>query len=217
MAKDKHSADVRSGLRLRRASQTIRKKENDVWRVARKAPMFMKASLVKEDNGKGGVKTKTVYKRSQRLINSHAYKVNMSGAANNAASVLKNTAAVFRESFQDEGRSPWLPNINPGACAALEQFLCAYVATGVHNAMQIRKQLNSSKQLGERLMNMGFDAANETIFGPTCLAPRAITMAATLKVVKGKKEEDKDFEPQAEEEEEEEAPDADDGSGEGEE
>ena len=115
----------------------------------------------------------------------------MSGAANYAASVLKEKSAVFREVFQDEGRSPWLPNISPGACAALEQFLCAYVATGVHNAMQIRKQLNSSKQLSERLVNMGFDAANETVFGPARLAPRTITMATTLKVVKGKKEEDK--------------------------
>ena len=181
----KLSANKRSGKRLQSASQLIRQRENAVWRIARKAPMFMKASQIEVDNPKGGKSLKTVYKRSQRLINSHAYLVNVSGAASNAASVIRNSAAVFRESVEDEGRSPWLPQISPGACAALEQFLCAYAATATHNAMKIRKELNTSKQLGEKLMNMGYDVANETIFSPTCLAPRIIAAATELKIVRG--------------------------------
>ncbi len=214
MAKTTAPAHRRSGERLVNASRKLRRKENDVWRIARKAPMFKKKSLAV--NAKTGAKTDVVYKRSQRLINTHAYLVLMSGAANYAASVVKNTAAVFREKVEDEGRSPWLPGISPGAAAVLEQFLCAYVQQATHNASQIRQGMGTSKRLSDKLMNIGFDAANDAIFGATSLAPRAIAMAPELKVVKGKKKEDGDFEPAADEEEE--PPDAeeDDGSGEGE-
>tara|TARA_B100000575_G_scaffold115662_1_gene91973 strand:- start:936 stop:1595 length:660 start_codon:yes stop_codon:yes gene_type:complete len=213
MTKSNVAAHKRSGERLSTTSRQLRRKENDVWRIARKAPMFLKRSFeVKEvvtKQGKTREKTgKVVYKRSQRLINSHAYLVLMSGAANYAASVVKATAATFRENVQDENRSPWLPGISPGAAAVLEQFLCAYTQEATYKATQVRKSLGTSKRLSDKLMSLGFDAANEAIFDAASLAPRAIAMAPALRVVKGKVAKDETYEPPADEEgeEEEEAP-----------
>lgn len=200
-------------------SKALRKKTIDVWRNARKAPMFLKASFeTKKVTDRAGVtktvKTdKVVYRRSQRLINCHAYNVCMSGAANYVMSVLKEDGSVLREEVPDEGRSPWLPGISSGATCILEQFLCAYAQQATRNASFVRKGLGTAKRLNAKMMEIGFNSANDAIFGSNSLAPRSVAIASTLKVVKGKKEVDKDFEPPAEEDE---VPDAeeDDASGE---
>jgi hypothetical protein len=193
------------------AAKTIRKKENEVWRLARKAPMFLKASTIEVETAKGKVQ-KTVYRRSQRLINSQAYIVMMSGAANYVSAVLQKAGKSFREKVDGEGRSPWLPGISPGAAAALEQFLCAYTQQAVFNAANVRKGLSDgkTKRLNEKMMQIGFDVTNEDVFGAFSLAPRAIACAPELKVIKGKKHEDKDFVPEEQEEDAEDAEDAED-------
>ena len=205
-----------SSQRMTNAAKTLRKKENKVWGIARKAPMFMKKSFeVKERvTGKGNEKMeKVVFKRTQRCITSNVFRVYMSGAANYVASHLKNRCATFREKYDGEGRSPSNPMVSEAAAAVLEFFAAAYAKQALHVAVQIRDGLGTSKRLNSKMMEAGFDTANASIGMPPSLAPRTVAVANELKEVKGKKAEDKAYEPPVEEEEEEEeeaAPEDDD-------
>ena len=181
----------RAGARFAAAASKIRKKEIAVWRVARKAPMFMKKTYemktVKTANmGTKREKTgKVLFKRSQRLIGSQAYNVMMAGAGAYVGSVTRRRAALFREKVKDEGRVPFVPTISPGAAAALEQMLCAYTQEAVYNAMMIRDNLDKStdkkKRLNTRMVQIGFQTANSSVFGGASLAPRSVGYAEPVK------------------------------------
>jgi hypothetical protein len=111
--------------------------------------------------------------RTNRLIGGHAYQVVASGAASYANAVMQREAGILRQSIDKEKkRMPWLPRPTKGAIALIEQFLCAYAQEGTRHAVSIRTGLNTGKRLNEKLMRMGFDEADEAIFGGAMLVPR---------------------------------------------
>jgi hypothetical protein len=158
----KVSAARRSARELLSASKAVKHSMNSTWALARKAPMFLRKS--------NGTK-KTI--RTNRLINSHAYKVVASGAALYTSGVLNHEASTLRLHPRGESkRAPWLPSFSDGAIALIEQFLCAYAQEATKNAAAARKGLNVGKRLNAKLMRLGFDVADEAMFGTSAPAPR---------------------------------------------
>ena len=189
----------RAGVRITSAAKGLRKKENAVWRVSRKCPMFLKASHeMTTQTGRDGVVKKVptgkiLFRRSQRLIGSNAYNAMAAGAGAYCAETIKARAKIFRAELADEGRVPFVPTISPGAAAALEQMLCAYVQEAMYYAAQIRKGLRDkpAKRLNAKMAMMGFKQANEAIFGGASSAPRSVAIIDAPKKQKPAKKDKK--------------------------
>mgnify|MGYP006086949795 CR=1 FL=1 len=150
------------------------------WNLAKKCPMFTK-KLVDKKSGK------KINVRSRRLINSHAYKIVASGAAQWAQAVLQRESKAFRIHHDAENtQAPFLPSFSPGAIALFEQFLCAYAQDATRNALSIRDGLNTHKRLNAGLMKLGFKQTNERVFESTMPAPRNLMICKPSKKVVGK-------------------------------
>lgn len=151
-----------------------RKALNATWAVARRAPMFLKKPKPTAAGKKPVVRT-------NRLINSHAYKILASGAALNVAAATRHEAGVLRVGISGESkRAPLLPSVSAGAQHLVEDFLCAYAATALQKAVTIREGLGTSKRISPAAMRMAFEVVNEQVF--RAAAPCAgILMAKPVK------------------------------------
>lgn len=174
-------------------AREIRNQCNKTWNVANKAPMYTRVAKSK-DGKKAGKKIV----RTKRLINNHAYKIAASGAAAYVSSVLKREGDIFRVATNPESkRCPWLPSVSKGAIAVLEAFLCAYSQEATRNAVSVRKGIMGSKRLNGKLMKLGYDRADEAIFGASMPAPRSVLITKPDKKIKkgDEKKEDGDYNP----------------------
>ena len=184
----KLTAARQSAASMLKDSREIRSQCNKTWNLAPKAPMYTR--IAKTKDGKTASKNGKKIIRTKRLINNHAYKIAASGAAGYVSSVLKREGDTFRVATSPESkRCPWLPSISKGAMAVLEAFLCAYAQEGTRNAVSVRKGLGAQKRLNGKLMKIGFDRADQAIFGGSMPAPRATLVSKADK--KTKKDEDK--------------------------
>jgi hypothetical protein len=150
------------------------------WALAKHCPMFTKKTIDKKTGKKSTIRTK-------RLINSHAYRVVASGAAQYVHSVLQRESKAFRVAHEGEAQqAPFLPSFSPGAIALLEQFLCAYAQDATSNAVAVREGLNTHKRLNAGLMKLGFAQTNERVFQSCMPTPRNLMICKPPKKVVGK-------------------------------
>ena len=150
------------------------------WALAKHCPMFTKKSIDKKTGKKSVIRTK-------RLINSHAYRVVASGAAQWVHAVLQRESKAFRVAHEAEAQqAPFLPSFSPGAIAILEQFLCAYAQDATSNAIAVRDGLKTHKRLNAGLMKLGFSQTNERVFQSCMPVPRNLMMCKPTKKVVGK-------------------------------
>ena len=96
----------------------------------------------------------------------------------------------------------------------MQGFACAYAQEGTRNAVNIKKELGryttdpktgkekfvGQKRLNGKLMKMGYDVADESIFGSCAMVPRHPLICRLEKKAAGKKGEsgsndDKDYVP----------------------
>ena len=190
MVSSRVSAARQSASEIRETCRKIRKGVNATWALAPKAPMFTRKST--SENGK----RKSI--RTFHLIGGHAYRIAASGGASFANAALQQEAKTLRmEVGKESKRCPWLPSVSSGAKCMLEGFLCAYAQEATRNAVSIREGIGSHKRLNGKLMKLGFEVADASIFGTSCPAPRDIIVTKPLKKNKeGKKiEDDNDWEP----------------------
>lgn len=198
----KQSAHRASANAIAQGARQIKKAANSTWRLAPKTPMFTRKSSKTVAGKKKVVRTK-------RLISNHAFKIHASGGAAYANAVIQAEAKAYRlDVGRESKRVPWLPSVAPGAIAILEQFLCAYAQTATQNAMDIRVGLNSHKRLNGKLMKLGYDQADATIFGSSMPAPRTTLICAPVAKKRSKAKEGEAKEGEEEEDGDYEAPDA---------
>lgn len=158
----------------------VGKMAKQTWALAKHCPMFTKKLIDKKTGKKSVIRTK-------RLINSHAYRVVASGAAQWVQTVLQRESKAFRVAHQAESQqAPLLPSFSPGAIALFEQFLCAYAQDATSNAVFIRDGLNTHKRLNAGLMKLGFNQTNERVFQSCMPAPRNLMVCKASKKVVGK-------------------------------
>jgi len=191
------SAHRQSAQAVLKGVKTLRTATNKTWNLAPKAPMFTRKS--KNDKGKKKVV------RTKRLIGGHSWKILASGAAAYANAVLQREAAALRVQIGTESkRVPWLPSVSKGAIALCEQFMCAYAQEATRNAVDVRVGLGKVNKSGEHIdyfkrlngkcMKIGYDQADECVFGASMLAPRTMVICKPEKKKDGKKGEDKEGE-----------------------
>lgn len=150
------------------------------WSLAKKCPMYTKRTVDKKTGKKATIRT-------NRLINSHAWKVAASGSAQWAHAVLTRESKAFRINHEGESQqAPFLPSFSPGAIAIFEQFLCAYAQDATRNAVSIRDGLNTHKRLNAGLMKLGFAQTNERVFQSCMPVPRNLVICKPPKKVVGK-------------------------------
>ena len=192
-------AEKEGAKRLFRASQDVRQAMKKTWNLAPKAPMFTR----KSNPAKPGKREVT---RTNRLIGSHAFKIIASGAAQHAARVIAHEANALRVDVGTESsRCPWLTRFSRGACSMMTGFACAYAQEALRNSENIRKGLGSwktkpdgskvfvgQKRLNGKLMKMGYDAADESIFYSCTLVPRHPVICKLENKVSGKNRSEKD-------------------------
>lgn len=203
-------ATRQSAKELQAASKKIGDAMKKTWRLAPKAPMFTRKTV--NTNGKRRVT------RTNRLIGSHAFKILASGSAQYVSRVLAHEANALRISIGNESkRCPWLPAFSRGAISMMQGFACAYAQEGTRNAVNIKKELGryttdpktgkekfvGQKRLNGKLMKMGYDVADESIFGSCAMVPRHVMICRSEKKAAGKKGEsgsndDKDYVPPVE-------------------
>jgi hypothetical protein len=198
----KPSAHRASAVAMMKGAKTLKKVCNNTWKLAPKAPMFTRKSKA--------VAGKKKVVRTKRLIGGHAYKIVASGGAAYASAVLGREASVFRTSIDSESkRVPWLPSVSPGAIAIIEQFLCAYAQDATRHAVSVRQGLGRMDKtkgkwiplfarLNGKLMKVGYDQADQQIFGSAMPAPRNLYIAkpdAKSTKKEGKAPPDDDYQP----------------------
>jgi hypothetical protein len=192
------TATRQSAISLLAGSKAIQKKVNDTWQIAPKSKMFTRklepTKFYYRTNAKGE-KVKYQAIRTNRLISGHAYKIAASGAALSAAAVMNKEGHAYRVPVGAESkRAPFLPAMTPGAVLMLEQFLCAYAQEATAHARDTRVALGTTtskdgttnitmKRLTGGLMKIGFDAAEERIFGMAAVVPRKTVVCKLPKKV----------------------------------
>ena len=199
----KLTADRQSAASLLRAAKDIKKATNATWNLAPKAPMFTRKT--KTQSGKKKVV------RTKRVIGTHAFRIAASGAASYASAVLQRESNALRVPMSDVSkRCPWLPSVTKGAIAVLESFLTAYAQEATRHAVSIKTGLGGVsnktmqheplyKRLNGKLMKMGYEAADQAIFGTCMPAPSVVTVCKLPKKIKKgdekEEKEEKDYAP----------------------
>lgn len=107
--------------------------------------------------------------RARRLVRPQVWRVMAAGAAAQTENALERDKARLGidVGVRSSSRFPWQPSVSASASALLEQFLCAYVQTGLRNAQLMRKGSGTHKRINACTMQHGFELANAHIFAPT--------------------------------------------------
>jgi hypothetical protein len=193
MGKPKYRGARASAENIIVTNKHVARAISKTWQIADKSRMMLK----KPADGKAYAEGET--KRTLRMISSPAWKVAASGAAARVASTLGKESSVLRSAVAPGIKSndknelvlelpmtPWVPSLSKGAQMALEHFLCAFTQEAARNALSIRKLANK-RRLDVSMINAGFDAATESIFGGASPAPRVTFVQSAVKKAKSSK------------------------------
>jgi hypothetical protein len=136
-------------------AKTLQRHINKVWNAASKAPMFRREV---EKDGK-------VTRRSVRLIQGHAYNIAVAGAVAAAVKDLKTDCDKWGLEYPETSKHPFMLGVPAGTKLMLEQFLSAYVATGVLKATRMMKapETPKHKRLNKIYIKRSFEYLNESI------------------------------------------------------
>lgn len=170
-------------------AKTLQRHINKVWNAGVSAPMFRREV---ENDGK-------VMRRSVRLIQGHAYNIAVAGAVAAAVADLKADCDKWGMDYPETSKHPFMLGVPKGTKLMLEQFLSAYVATGVLKATRMMKAPENPKhkRLNKIYVKRAFEYLNEAIQSNS-----GATRASCVVPLKVKKN-NKDYEPPAVEEAEE--------------
>ncbi|MBE34872.1 MAG: hypothetical protein CMI16_04845 [Opitutaceae bacterium] len=202
-AKKKPGVAKQACINASLGARDVRNKVNGTWTLARKAPMFTRKKvsvneikITKADEKKLEGKSQKEKEdflakkkerhlkitRTNRLVGKHAYNVAAAGAAAYVREVMKQEASVYRIGVRKESHvGPWYPQVSDGAAAMLEQFLSAYAQEATRNAAIIRKVVSTGKRLNGKLMKLGYEATDDSIFASTTAVPQKILWLAARK------------------------------------
>ena len=194
---------------ITRRAKEIAKAQDNVWKVASKAPMFCRVYKKTIDKaggkkGKKGDKAETAdVKRSVRLISGHAFGLAAAGAAQTIAREqqidCQNLGIEFSR-LNDKGTPVCQSQLTPGYKYMLEQYMCAYVQECVHTARNMLKALPPRVRLNRDIMKYACNEVNEQLFYASAVGPRQVFVVPLPKKNKPKEE----FTPPTEEEQAEE-------------
>jgi hypothetical protein len=156
-------------------SKTLQRHVNKVWNAAGAAPMFRK-EIQKQKDGKP-----IVQRRSVRLIQGHAYNIAMAGAVQSAVRDMKVGCDKWGIDYPQSTPQPWMLGMPKGSKLMLEQFLSAYVATGVLHATRMMKQAGKHKRLNKEYLTRAFEHMNEGISGQMGVSRNALVVPLKVK------------------------------------
>lgn len=140
-----------------------RKAVDNLWRIAKTAPMFSKVSKRKDGS---------LVRRSARLINSNAYKVAVSGAC---AALVGETGIDMKhlgmDVKADSKTRPFSMSLAPGAAFMLEQFLSSIVLEIAHHSRTIRTGLGKHARNNKEIIKIAIAQVKESIFDAAAGVP----------------------------------------------
>tara|TARA_Y100000389_G_scaffold204725_2_gene259231 strand:- start:13663 stop:14352 length:690 start_codon:yes stop_codon:yes gene_type:complete len=196
---------------------------NKVWNAAVTAPMYCREYQVmeKKEAANGGVELvpkvgkdgkPVMARRSARLIAGHAYNIACAGAVRAAVRELKQDYDTWGMGYPNTTQSPFMLGIPKGTKLMLEQFLSAYVATGVLHATRMMKApegtgLDSNGKAWHKRLNKAYIQRAFATINAKINATSGTTSATCVVPLKVKKA--TDYVPPAQEEPEEEVVDDD--------
>ena len=185
------SAHRLSSATLMNGAKNTRSALNKTWALSAKTPMFVKK--VNKNAAKKVLRTK-------RVINGHAWKIALSGAALNAREIFKRDAEMLRIPLEKEStRAPWLPSLSKGALMLVEQAIVAYVQDAVKRAADVRDALNDGQRINPAVLKLAFIEVDKKLAGT--LAPSAATIFVEADPVKKKKMNEKEGEQEEDDDE----------------
>ena len=179
-------------------NKVVQRTINKVWNAAPHAPMFRREYQAKEriKNEDGSITIRArvedgkpvMLRRSVRLIQGHAFNIACAGGVSAAVNEIKRECDTWNIDYPQSTNHPFLLGLPAGTKLMLEQFLSAYVATGVLKSTRAMKALGKHTRLNKAYIQRAFSSLNEAMQsapGSTrapCIVP--------LKVAKKKDEDD---------------------------
>jgi hypothetical protein len=204
VAKSKATSWSKANLDATINSKTLQRHINKVWNSASAAPMFRREyqATTKSRNAQGVITLKpkvgadgkpVMLRRSVRLVQGHAYNIACAGAVHAAVRGLKADCDKWGLDYPQHSNHPFMLAVPNGTKLMLEQFLSAYVATGVLKATRMMKAPEvvgpdgkmgkaKHKRLNKCYIKRAFEHLNQAIHDNTGAA-RA-TCVVPLKVKK---------------------------------
>ena len=175
-----------------RRSKEIGKAQDNVWKNAAQAPMFCRVYQKDVPGKKGKKATKTIVKRSVRLIGSHAYGLAAAGAAQAIAREQQldciNLGIGFTR-INEKGVPVCQARLTPGFRYMTEQFMCAYVQECIYTARNMLRSMPPRVRLNRDIMKLACNEVNEQLFYASGVVPRQMYVVPLpkKKSKKGKK------------------------------
>lgn len=186
-----------------RRSKEIGKAQDNVWKNAAQAPMFCRVYQKDVPGKKGKKATKTIVKRSVRLIGSHAYGLAAAGAAQAIAREQQldciNLGIGFTR-INEKGVPVCQARLTPGFRYMTEQFMCAYVQECIYTARNMLRSMPPRVRLNRDIMKLACNEVNEQLFYASGVVPRQMYVVPLPKKKSKKVEEEGDFVPASAEE-----------------
>lgn len=166
-------------------ARDLRRTYDKVWNAAKHAPMFYK-EYTKETKDDQGKITKSIVRRTARLINGHAYQIAAAGAAAAAIREMRTECANLGIEYTATTGSPCLPVLADGTKLVIEQFISAYIQETVLVATHGMKSIGTHKRLNGKMMKAAFEEVNEQIFTAAGPVPRAVVIVPLMAAKKKK-------------------------------
>ena len=178
-AKPKIVSSKLSQTNLRNDAKFVNQTHNRLWACTRVAPLFLRRPKM-VGVGKNKRRATYVNKRgenvpiaqtSNRCVRRFPLRVLLSAATANAASILRNEAALMRVAVKGEVVSGALPQISKGGEIALENALIAYAQTAFQFALDIKDSIKMHKKVTAGAMSAATKILNSQLTASTSLAP----------------------------------------------
>jgi hypothetical protein len=143
----------------------LRKCQDGLWKVAKKAPMF---SVAKKGS------TGREYTQYTRLVNTNAYKVAMSGACASVAGETQLDMEHLGMDYKADSKTrPWACTLAPGAGFELEQHLATIVQQIVAQSKVVRDGIKKHSRNHKECVKLAIDEVRESIFHAASGVPTA--------------------------------------------
>ena len=177
-------------------AKVLQRHVNKVWNSAADAPMFRKEiqKMKKVPTGsQGGTKLVPVKdkdgrpvmaRRSVRLVQGHAYNIAIAGGVKAAIRELKKDCDTWGIDYPESTKQPFMLGMPKGSKLMIEQFLSAYVSTGVLHASRMMNEMGKHKRLNKDYIKRAFGQLNEAMQSNTgtsrasCIVPLKVKKAA---------------------------------------
>lgn len=159
-------------------AKMLQRHVNKVWNAAAVAPMFRKEIEKKDKHGKT-----VVVRRSVRLIQGHAYNIAVAGACKLAQRDLKKDCDKWGIDCPMSTSHPFMLGMPKGTKLMLEQFLSAYVASGVLHATRMMKAPDkpAHKRLNKVYITRAFERLNEAMQSNSGAARASVVVPLKIK------------------------------------